>query len=74
MNSFNVYIDKSYWGWFRSNKTELEFQKEMQEQLTKLQPLNMSEEGVIEYRKRFENSFVYVYRVGEKITHLINGN
>ncbi len=70
MNHYNVFIDKKGWGQFNSNKNKEDFQKEMQEKLKHLHPLNMSDEGAIEYRKRYENSIVYVYISGEKITHL----
>jgi len=69
-NRYNVYIDKKYWGQFSSTKNEIAFQAEMQEQLKHLHALNMSEEGAIEYRKRYENATVYVYFTGEKILHL----
>jgi hypothetical protein len=69
MSKFNVYIDRVYWGVFSSELSKDKFRDEMQENLKKLHPINMSEQGAIEYRKRFANSTVYVYRVGEKITH-----
>jgi hypothetical protein len=56
---YNVYIDSKYWGSFTSNKPKNEFQKEMQANLKTLAPINMSPEGIIEYRKRFENSTVW---------------
>lgn len=70
MNRYTVYIDQSQWGSFSSNKNKEEFRKEMQEQLKHLHPLNMSEQGVIEYRKRYENSTVYVYLSSEVTTHI----
>lgn len=69
-NDYSVYIDQKHWSNFSSVKSQIEFQKEMQEQLKHLHPLNMSDEGVIEYRKRYENSIVHVYKSGEKVTHL----
>ena len=70
MNRYNVYIDQRYWGGFNSDKSVNNFQKEMQENLKHLHPINMSDEGAIEYRKRYENSIVYVYKSGDKATHL----
>lgn len=69
-NSYTVYIDDRYWGQFNSKKCTKPFRAEMQEALKHLHPINMSDEGAIEYRKRYENSTVYVYPSGEKITHL----
>jgi len=68
--NYNVYIDQKHWGQFSSVKTIESFQEEMQENLKHLHPLNMSDESVIEYRKRYENSSVYVYHSGEKAVHL----
>jgi len=65
-----VYIDQLQWGQFHSKKSKEEFRKEMQENLKHLHPINMSDEGAIEYRKRYENSIVYVYESGEKAIHL----
>lgn len=67
---FSVYIDQKFWGNFTSTKNKADFQKEMQEQLKHLHPINMSDEGAIEYRKRYENSIVHVYPIGEKALHL----
>ncbi len=71
-NNYVVYIDNSYWGQFTSKKSKSNFRDEMQESLKKLHPINMSDEGAIEYRKRYENSTVYVYNSGEKATHIKN--
>lgn len=71
-NTYIVYIDHRYWGMFRSEKSKPKFRDEMQENLKHLHPINMSDEGAIEYRKRYENSTVYVYNSGEKTTHLEN--
>jgi hypothetical protein len=70
MPRYNVYIDQVRWGSFDSPKSKEEFQKEMQEQLKHLHPLNMSEKGAIEYRKRYENSIVYVYGAYDEVTHI----
>lgn len=69
--TFVVYIDQKQWGQFSSPKSKGSFKKEMQENLKHLHPLNMSDKNAIEYRKKYENSIVYVYRSGEKISHLI---
>ena len=69
-SSYNVYIDQKYWGQFSSDKGKEAFQNEMQENLKHLHPINMSEAGAIEYRKRYENSTVFVYRSGEKAIHV----
>ena len=68
--NYNVYIDQRYWGQFTSTKRKEAFRGEMQENLKHLHPINMSEEGAIEYRKRYENSTVYVYYSYERATHL----
>jgi hypothetical protein len=70
MNNYQVYIDSRFWGNFKSTKSKSTFRDEMQENLKTLHPLNMSEEGAIEYRKRYENSTVHVYNIGDKITHI----
>jgi hypothetical protein len=70
MPKYNVYIDQKRWGSFDSPKSKEDFQKEMQEQLKHLHPLNMSEKGAKEYRKRYENSTVYVYGAYDEVTHL----
>ena len=58
---YSVYIDRRWWGNFTSTKNKKDFREEMQENLKKLHPINMSEEGAIEYRKRFENSKIFVF-------------
>lgn len=70
-NCYSVYIDQNLWGQFHSEKSKEDFRNEMQENLKKLHPLNMSDEGAIEYRKRYVNSIVHVYGTGEKPTHII---
>lgn len=69
--NYSVFIDQKHWGNFTSNKNKYDFRDEMQEQLKHLHPINMSDETAIEYRKRFENSIVYVYKSGEKPEHLV---
>jgi antirestriction protein len=60
MENYHVYIDEKYWGNFKSSKSKSDFRNEMQDSLKNLHPINMSEEGAIEYRKRYENSTVHV--------------
>lgn len=68
--TYKVYIDKIFWGTFKSEKSKELFKLEMQENLKHLHPLNMSDEAAIEYRKRYVNSVIYVYDIGEKELHL----
>jgi len=70
MKTYLVYIDQKFWGTFKADKSKNLFRVQMQESLKHLHPINMSDEGAIEYRKRYENSVVHVYEIGEKVLHL----
>lgn len=58
--TYMVYIDDKVWGEFTSNLPKEEFEKEMQNRLLDMHPLNMSDDGAEEYRSRYKNSKVTV--------------
>lgn len=63
MNNYLIYADGVYFA-TKEAKNEEDAIKKAKDQIKQLHPINMSEEGAKNYRKRFENSIITAKKRG----------
>jgi hypothetical protein len=57
MNKYQIYLDGQFFTYCEAT-SEAKAIEQTAEQLKNLAPINMSPEGIIKYRKRFENCVI----------------